>query len=29
MRALYFSASVITLTGGDTTADGEPCEPGQ
>ena len=28
MRALYFSASVITLTGGDTTADGEPCEPG-
>jgi hypothetical protein len=28
MRALYYSASVITLTGGNTTAYGEACEPG-
>ncbi|GAA1884002.1 hypothetical protein [Asanoa iriomotensis] len=29
MRAVYYSASVTTQTGGDTTADGEPCEPGR
>jgi hypothetical protein len=28
MRALYYSASVITLTGGNTTAYGDECEPG-
>lgn len=28
MRALYFSATVITLSGGDTNAYGEACEPG-
>src|SRR4051812_16865651 len=28
MRALYYTASVITLTGGNTNADGDPCEPG-
>jgi len=28
MRALYYSASVITLTGGNTNAYGEDCEPG-
>jgi hypothetical protein len=28
MRALYYSATVITLTGGDTNAYGEACEPG-
>lgn len=28
MRALYYSASVITLTGGNTNAYGEACEPG-
>lgn len=28
-RELYYSATVITLDGSDTTADGEPCEPGQ
>src|SRR4051812_5628798 len=29
LRALYFSATIITLDGTDTTADGERCEPGQ
>ncbi len=28
MRALYYSATLITLTGGDTNACGEACEPG-
>lgn len=28
MRELYYTASLITLTGGDTTAGGEACEPG-
>jgi hypothetical protein len=28
MRALYYSGSVITLTGGNTNANGEGCEPG-
>jgi hypothetical protein len=28
MRALSFTASVITLTGGNTNAYGEACEPG-
>lgn len=29
IRALYFSATIITLDGSDTTAYGEACEPGQ
>lgn len=28
MRALYYTASVITLTAGNTNADGDPCERG-
>jgi hypothetical protein len=28
LRTLYYSATVITLTGGDTNAYGEACEPG-
>jgi hypothetical protein len=29
IRELYFSATIITFDGTDTTADGETCEPGQ
>ena len=29
IRALYFSATIITLDGSDTNAYGEECEPGQ